>query len=183
MELLSRRDGNLREDELYKQYEQYVSELVHYLINEENCHSAIAQEERNIVAEIENEYMKSISELKRARQTVSSQYRSVWESCTGNTGLRRPEDQRPSYTDIEWNECVSLQEKAAKEIQKWFEEKRRQAVEEKQIKLQQEKEKKVVSALLAAEAERKRKEEAAALEAARGASLLEEMKQKFRKNL
>ncbi len=169
-------------DELYKQYKHFILELVSSVTSEGNSQNIIAQEERNRVSEIENKYMQTISELQRVKKIVSDQYKSVWESCRSNVGLRKPEAQRPAYTDINWHECVRLQEQAAKAIQEWFLKKTRQAIAEKQRILQQEKEKKVARALWAAEAERKRKEEAAALEAARGASLLEELKQKYRKN-
>lgn len=173
----------MEKNELYNQYQKYISELVSFVSTEGNTQNAISQKERNLVAEIENEYMQTISELQRAKQTISNQYRSIWESCTTNAGLRRPEAQRPSYTDTNWRECVRIQEQTAKEIQEWFTRKTQQAFVEKQRKLQQEAERKAASALSAAEAERKRKEEEAAMEAARGASLLEEMKRKYRKNI
>ncbi len=183
MELLNQRGGNLKKNELYKQYQQYISELVYFVSAEGDSQTAIAKEERNIVAEIENEYMRTISELQQAKQTAYAQYRNVWESCTANVGLRRPKAQRPSYTDIKWRECIRLQEQAAKEIQEWFAKKTQQAVAQRQQKLRQEAQQRAASALSAVEAERRRKEEEAALEAARGASLLEEMKQKYRKNI
>ena len=96
--------------------------------------------------------------------------------------MSRPEDQRPAYTDVNWRECVKIQERAAKEIQEWFSAKTQQAIAVKQRKMQLEAERRAASALSAAEAERKRKEEAAALEEARGALLLEEMKRRFRKD-
>lgn len=173
----------MEKNELYNQYQKYISELVSFVSTEGNTQNVIAQKERNLVSEIENEYMQTISELQRAKQAISNQYRSIWESCTTNAGLRRPEAQRPSYTDANWRECVKIQEQAAKEIQEWFTRKTQQAFIEKQRKLQQEAERKAASALSAAEAERKRKEEEAAKEAARGASLLEEMKRKYRKNI
>lgn len=173
----------MEKNELYNQYQKYISELVSFATIEGNTQNAIAQKERNLVAEIENEYMQTISELQRAKQTISNQYRSIWESCTTNTGLRRPKDQRSSYTDTNWRECVRIQEQAAKEIQECFTRKTQQAFVEKQRKLQQEAARKAASVLSAAEAERKRKEEEAAKEAVRGASLLEEMKRKYRKNI
>jgi hypothetical protein len=172
----------LDKNELYKQYQGYLSELMALTSSEDSSQNSIAQEERNIVAEVENEYLNISSELQRARQMITSQYRSVWESCTSNAGLRRPADQRPAYTDINWKECIRIQEQAAREIQEWFAIKSQQAIAERQKKLQQEAERKAAMALSAAEAERKRKEEAAALEKARGALLLEEMKRRFRNN-
>ena len=168
--------------ELFKQYQGYLSELIVLTSSEDSSQNNIAQEERNNVAEIENEYLNISSELQKARQMITSQYRSVWESCTSNAGLRRPADQRPAYTEKNWKECIRIQEQAAREIQEWFAIKSQQAMAERQKKLQEEAERRAAMALSAAEAERKRKEEAAALEEARGASLLEEMKRRFRKN-
>lgn len=168
--------------ELFKQYQGYLSELMVLTTSEDSSQNSIAQEERNTVAEVENEYLSISSELQRARQMIINQYRSVWESCTSNAGLRRPADQRPTYTETNWKECIRIQEQAAREIQEWFAIKRQLAIAERQKKLQQEAERKAAMALSAAEAERKRKEEEAALEEARGASLLEEMKRRFRKN-
>lgn len=172
----------MEKGELFSQYQGYLSELIVLTSSEDSLQNSIAQEERNTVAEVENEYLNISSELQRARQMITSQYRSVWESCTSNVGLRRPADQRPAFTEINWKECVRIQEQAAREIQEWFAIKSQQAIAERQKKLQQEAERKAAMALSAAEAERKRKEEAAALEEARGASLLEEMKRRFRKN-
>lgn len=169
-------------EELFKQYQRCLADLVSLTSSEDNSQNDIAQEERNTVAQIENEYLQISSELQRAKQTITNQYRSIWESCTSNAGLRRPEAQRPAYTDRSWRECVKVQEQAAKVIQEWFAVKTQQAVSERQRQLQQEAERRAASALSAAEAEKKRKEEAAALEEARGASLLEEMKRKFRRN-
>lgn len=169
-------------DELFKQYQGLLSELIILTQSEDSSQNSIAKDERNAVAEVENEYQNTYAELQRARQAVISQYRSVWESCTSNAGLRRPSDQRPAYTENSWKECVRFQEQVAKEIQEWFTIKSQEAIAERQKKLRLEAERKAASALSAAEAERKRKEEEAALEEARGASLLEEMKRRFRKN-
>ena len=168
--------------ELYNQYQKYISDLISLTSSESASQSDIAQEERNLVSEIENEYMQVVATLQTAKQTITNQYRSVWESCKTNAGLRRPEAQRPAYTELNWKECIKIQEQAAKGIQEWFELKKKQALAEKQRKLQLEASRRAASALSAAEAERKRKEEAAALEEQRGASLLEEMKRKYRKN-
>ena len=92
----------MEKNELYNQYQKYISELVSFVSTEGNTQNAIAQKERNLVSEIENEYMQTISELQRAKQAISNQYRSIWESCATNAGLRRPEAQRPSYTDSNW---------------------------------------------------------------------------------
>lgn len=158
-------------------------ELVSFVSSEDASQSRIAREERKAVAEMENEYLQEFSELQRIKQTVSSQYRSVWESCTLNSGLQRPEAQHPTYTDRSCQECIEIQEQAAKDIQEWFRIKTKQAVIEKKKQLRWEAEKRAASALAAAEAEKKRKEEAAAFEEAQGAFLLEEMKQKFRRNM
>ena len=181
MELWNRRDGKLSMEELFKQYQKCFADLVSLTSSEDNSQNDIAQEERNTVAQIENEYLQVSTDLQRAKQAIRKQYRSIWESCSTNAGLKRPEDQRPSFTDKSWRECVREQEQAAKVIQDWFTVKTQQAVAERQRQLQQEAERRAASALSAAEAERKRKEEAAALEEARGASLLEEMKRKFKR--
>jgi len=97
--------------------------------------------------------------------------------------LRRPEAQRPSYTDEGWKECIKIQENEAKKIQQWFLLKKQESVAEKQRQLQLEAKQRAARALSATEAERKRKEEAEALEKSRGASLLEELKRKYRKNI
>lgn len=164
---------------LFKQYQKCFADLIFLTSSEDNFQNDIAQEERNAVAQIENEYLQVSMDLQRTKQAIRKQYRSIWESCTTNAGLRRPEDQRPALTEKSWRECVREQEQAAKVIQDWFAVKTQQAVEEKQKQLQQEKARRAAIALSAAEAERKRKEEAAALEEARGVALLEEMKRKF----
>jgi len=170
----------LKKDELFKQYQKHISDLVRLIHSENNLWNNIAQEERNSVAEIENEYSQISLELQRAKQTITDQYRSVRESCALNAGLRRPEEQHSSYIDKDWKECIRIQEQAAKEIQNWIKRKTQQAVDEKRRKLQQEEKRKASCALAAAEAERKRKEEAALLEEAHGADLLEQMKRKYR---
>lgn len=168
-------------EELFKQYQKCFADLVSLTSSEDNSQNDIDQEERNIVAQIENEYLQVSMDLQRAKQAIRKQYRSIWESCSANAGLKRPEDQRPACTDKSWRECVREQEQVAKVIQDWFAVKTQQAVAERQRQLQLEAERRAASALSAAEAERKRKEEAAALEEARGASLLEEMKRKFKR--
>lgn len=170
-------------EQLFENYQKYILTLISLTSSEDSSQSNISSEERNKVAEIENEYSKITSELHRIKQTISSQYRSVWESCTSNAGLRIPRDQHSVSTNLSLQECIRIQEQAAKEIQEWFAIKTQQAVAERQRKLEQEAARKQASALSAAEAERKRKEEAAALEEMKGASLLEEMKRKFRNNL
>lgn len=169
-------------DELFKQYQRYISDLVSLSSSEDNLQNNIAQEERNIVAELEKEYSQITAELQNIKRIVTSQYRSVWESCTANAGLKRPEAQRPSYTDLTWRECVKIQEKAAKETQEWFAVKTQQIIAERKRQLQEDAARKAASAISANEAARKKEEETAALEEIQGASFLEELKRKFRKN-
>lgn len=165
---------------LFNQYEKLIADLILLTSSDDKMQDGIAKQERNLVAEIENEYLATTSELQKAKRAIDSQYNSVWESCSKNAGLRKPSAQRPAYTEINWKECIAIQEKAAKEIQEWFAIKTQQALAERQKKIQEEAARKAASALSAAEAERKRKQEAEAQEIARGASLLEEMKRKFR---
>lgn len=181
MELWNRRNGKLSMEELYKQYQKCIANLISLTSYEDDSQNNIAQEERNTVAQIENEYLQVSTDLQRAKQAIRKQYRSIWESCSTKAGLRRPEDQRPAFTDKSWRECVRKQEQTAKVIQDWFAVKTQQAVAERQRQLQIEKERRAAIASSQAEAERKRKEEAAALEEAKAALFLEEMKRKFRR--
>ena len=171
----------MNKDELFSQYQKYILELRSLTEVEDNSQKTIAQKERNSIAEIEKTYLKVLSELQSVKQTVDEQYKSIWESCTVRGDLRKPEAQRPLYTDVSWQECIKVQEQEAKKIQKWFLIKTQQAVAEKQRKLQQEEAQRTTSALLAAEAERKRKKEAEAIEKIKGAALLEKMKNKYKK--
>lgn len=172
----------MEKEELFKQYQRCFADLISLTLSENNSQNDIAQEERNTVAQLENEYIQITTDLKKAKQAIDYQYHSIWESCVNNAGLKRPEAQRPVYTDKNWRACVKNQELAAKVIRDWFSEKKKQAVLERQRQLEQEAAKRAARALSTAEAERKRKEEAAALEEARAASLLEEMKRKYRQN-
>ena len=79
-------------EELYKQYQKCFANLVSLTLSEDDSQNDIAQEERNIVAQIENEYLQVSTDLQRAKQAIRKQYRSIWESCSSNAGLRRPED-------------------------------------------------------------------------------------------
>lgn len=173
----------MSKNEFFKKYQSYVSELISLTSAEDDSQSGIAQEERNKVAQTENAYLQTMSELRKARQIVDEQYRSIRESCSSYMGFRRPEAQRPSYTDEGWKECIKIQENEAKKIQQWFLLKKQESVAEKQRQLQLEAKQRAARALSATEAERKRKEEAEALEKSRGASLLEELKRKYRKNI
>ena len=173
----------MSKNEFFKKYQSYVSELISLTSAEDDSQSGIAQEERNKVAQTENAYLQTMSELRKARQIVDEQYRSIRESCSSYMGLRRPEAQRPSYTDEGWKECIKIQENEAKKIQQWFLLKKQESVAEKQRQLQLEAKQRAARALSATEAERKRKEEAEALEKTRRASLLEELKRKYRKNI
>lgn len=172
----------MNKDSLYNQYQNYISDLLSLTASGSESQNSIAQEERNIVAEIENDFLQISSQLQDAKLKITNQYKSVRESCSSNAGLRVPEAQRPSHTDLSWQESIRIQEQAAKRIQEWFADKTRKAVAEKQRQLQLEAKRRAANALSAAEAERKRKEEAAMLEEKRGAALLEEMKRKHRKN-
>lgn len=145
MELWNRRDGKLSMEELFKQYQKCFADLVSLTSSEDNSQNDIAQEERNTVAQIENEYLQVSTDLQRAKQAVRKQYRSIWESCSTNAGLKRPEDQRPSFTDKSWRDCVREQEQVAKVIQDWFTVKTQQAVAERQRHLQQEAERRAAN--------------------------------------
>ena len=170
-------------EQLFENYQKYILTLISLTSSENSSQSGISCKERNKVAEIENEYSKITSELDKTKQTIRSQYESVWESCTSNAGLQIPRDLHPISTNLSLQECIRIQEQATKEIQEWFTIKTQEAIAERQRKLQQEAARKQARAVSAAEAERKRKEEATTLEKMKGASLLEEMKRKFRNKL
>ena len=78
----------MSKNEFFKKYQSYVSELISLTSAEDDSQSGIAQEERNKVAQTENAYLQTMSELRKARQIVDEQYRSIRESCSSYMGLR-----------------------------------------------------------------------------------------------
>lgn len=168
-------------EELFDQYRKYLTELVSLTVAEDDSQNDIAKEERDAIAQIEKEYSQVSFDIQKAMAAVTEQYRNVWDSCTVNAGLKRPEAQRPASTDKSWQECVNEQEKAAAGIRGWLDIKKQESIAKKQRQLQEEAERRTASIINEAEAERKKKEEAKALEEAKGASFLESMKQKFRR--
>ena len=119
---------------------------------------------------------------RNARKTVQEQYRSVWESCTQNAGLKRPSDQRPVATNLSWQEAVRIQEQAASRIRDWFTLKTRQAFIERQKRIQEDEARKAAIAAAQAEEAKRRAEETARIERERGEALIEAMKRKHRGN-
>lgn len=166
----------------YKLYYDCLIEIIEQLGNEAASQGDVAQNERNMVSEIENRYMQLSEELRNARKTVQEQYRSVWESCTQNAGLKRPSDQRPAATNLAWQEAVRIQEQAASRIRDWFAFKTRQAFIERQKRIQEEEARKAAIAAAQAEEAKRRAEEAARIEKERGEALIEAMKRKHRGN-
>lgn len=117
--------------EKHLSYESYLNSLIEIseqIKNEEISKSTIAQSERNAVSIIENDYLLLSEELQNAKRAVSAQYKSVWESCTKNAGLRIPQEQRPVATNLSWREAVKEQERAASKIQDWFTMKSQRAI-------------------------------------------------------
>ena len=92
----------------YEKYSNCLVEIIDQLRSESLSQEKVAQSERNAVSTIENQYMAISDELQQAQRTVREQYQSVWESCTRNTGIRRPQDQRPAATDLPWKEAVRI---------------------------------------------------------------------------
>ena len=170
-------------NQLYDDYLSSLLSIVEQVEKEAALQGSIAQEERNSISEIEKNYMQLTETLRNAHNTVQKQYKSVWESCSQREGLKRPSDQHPASTELSWNEAVSLQEKAADKIRKWFDEKTRQAVLEKQKQLREIAAQKAAEAAAIAEAERKKAEEAARLDREKGEALIEELKRKHKKKV
>ena len=166
----------------YKAYYDCLIEIIELLGNEAASQGDVAQNERNMVSEIENRYMQISEELDAARQTVQKQYRSVWESCTQNAGLRRPQEQRPAATNLTWKEAVHIQEQAAFKIRDWFTLRTQEAFLERQRKVQAEEARRAAEAEAQAEAARRKKEEEARAEKERGEALIEAMKRKHRRD-
>ena len=111
---------------------------------------------------------------------MKEQYQSVWESCTRDAGIRRPQDQRPAATDLPWKETVRIQEQAASAIRNWFSLRTQQAFIERQKKIREEAVKKAAIAAAQAENEKRKAEEAARAEKERAEALIESMKRKYR---
>ena len=167
---------------IYETYLQSLLSITEQIGKEEVSQDAIAQQERSSVAEIENRYMQISEELDAARQTVQKQYRSVWESCTQNAGLRRPQEQRPAATNLTWKEAVHIQEQAAFKIRDWFTLRTQEAFLERQRKVQAEEARRAAEEKAQAEAARRKKEEEARAEKERGEALIEAMKRKHRRD-
>lgn len=171
--------------EKHLSYESYLNSLLdisEQIQNEETSKSTIDQKERNAVSNIENDYLLLSEELQNAKNAVSAQYKSVWESCTKNAGLKIPQEQRPAATSLSWKEAVRVQEQAASKIQDWFTMKSQRAILERQKKLREEEAQKAAIAAAQAEAIKRRAEEAARAERERGEAIIEAMKQKHRKS-
>lgn len=166
--------------QVYDTYLENLMEINDHLLKISVKQGNIDQDERNAVSSIENEYMSLSEELQTAKRTVRDQYRSVLESCISNAGLRRPSDQRPAMTDLNWQEAVRLQEQAASRIRDWITIKSQQAYEARQKKVREDQERQAAIAAAKAEAARKKAEEADRLEKERAEALVEALKRKHR---
>lgn len=164
----------------YEKYSNCLVEIIDQLRSESLSQEKVAQSERNAVSTIENQYMAISDELQQAQRTVREQYQSVWESCTRNAGIRRPQDQRPTATDLPWKEAVRIQEQAASSIRNWFTTQTQQAFIERQKKVREEAAKKADMAAAQAENEKRKAEEAARAEKERAEALVESLKRKYR---
>ena len=157
----------------YEKYSNCLVEIIDQLRSESLSQEKVAQSERNAVSTIENQYMAISDELQQAHRAVREQYQSVWESCTRNAGIRRPQDQRPAATDLPWKQ-------AASSIRNWFSMQTQQAFIERQKKVREEAAKKAAMAAAQAENEKRKAEEAARAEKERAEALVESLKRKYR---
>lgn len=164
----------------YETYANCLAEIIELLHAAEASQKQAAQEERSAVSAMEDQYLRRWEALQQARRTVQAQYESVWESCTRNTGLRRPRDQRPAAADLPWQEAVRRQEQAAAAIRNWFSARTQQAFAERQKRLQAEAKNHAAMAAAQAETQKKRAEEAARAEEERAETLIEALKRKYR---
>lgn len=164
----------------YEKYSNCLVKIIDQLDSESLSQEKVAQSERNAVSTIENQYMTIFDELQQAQKAVQEQYQSVWESCTRDAGIRRPQDQRPAATDLPWKETVRIQEQAASAIRNWFSLRTQQAFIERQKKIREEAVKKAAIAAAQAENEKRKAEEAARAEKERAEALIESMKRKYR---
>ena len=154
----------------YEKYSNCLVKIIDQLDSESLSQEKVAQSERNAVSTIENQYMTIFDELQQAQKAVQEQYQSVWESCTRDAGIRRPQDQRPAATDLPWKETV----------RNWFSLRTQQAFIERQKKIREEAVKKAAIAAAQAENEKRKAEEAARAEKERAEALIESMKRKYR---
>ena len=166
----------------YDVYLENLMEISDCLMKISATQNGIDQDERNAVSSIENEYMSLSEELRTAKKTVRDQYRSVLESCTSHAGLRKPNDQRPMRTELNWQDAVRLQEQAASRIRDWITVKSKQAYEARQEKLRQDKQREAALAAAQAEAARKKAAEEERIKKERAEALVEALKNKHRNN-
>ena len=172
----------MNRSQVYDVYLENLMEMTDHLMKISATQNSIDQDERNAVSSIENEYMSLSDELQTAKKTVRDQYRSVLESCVSNAGLKRPTDQRPAKTDLNWKEAVRLQEQAASRIRDWITIKSKQAYEARQKKVREDQERKAAIAAAEAEAARRRAAEKEKQEQERAEALVEALKKKHRNN-
>lgn len=170
----------MNQAQAYGRYLEKLLEITSCLNKINVSQSDIDRDERNAVSNIENTFMTLSTELKEARKTVRNQYSNVWDSCVRNAGLRKPSDQRPAPTELNWKEAIRIQEEAASKIRDWFTVKNHQAYEARQKKVQEEQARKEAIAAAEAEAARKRAAEVSQFEKERAEALVEALKRKHR---
>ena len=172
------KEGNLS---TYESYRQFLTSIINLVQDESVEQNAISQDERNEVARIENEFSKDINALRMAESAVREQYSSVWTSCSNESGVILPRDQRPLATEMSWKECIKIQEQAASRIRNWIKEKMENAMRERQRQLIEDEKRKAAMLAAQEEAAKKRAEEMAIAERMRAAAMIEEKKRRFRK--
>ena len=164
----------------YELYRDRIVDLISQVNRVEDSHNSIAQDERIAVSDVEKRFLQVIGELEEAEKAVREQYHSVCDSCA-KEGLKKPLEQRPTPTELCWQEAVKKQEYAASRIRDWFTQKAQAAIVEKQKRLQEEAARKAAIGAAQEEAARKQKEEEAQAEKRRASALIDALKQKHKK--
>ena len=167
-------------NEAYQTYVSCILEIEQQIAKEQECQNEIAQNERNSFSEDDSAYEQLSDQLEDAERTIRAQYRSVWESCTTEAKLRRPQEQRPEETMLTWEEAVQRQEQCALRIRNWFSVKKTQAIMERKRKLKAEEDRQNALAAAKAEEEKKKVEEERRRQQQLSERLIEEMKKRHR---
>lgn len=165
---------------LYEQYDEYLNSILGQIKKENSAQNEINNIERQTVLETDNIFSQSIKELRQAEETVRQQYHNIWESCTSIAKINKPEDQRPTFTDISWQQAISVQNSYALIISKWVSTVSQKATEQRQRQRQVEIEEQQKAAALLAEKERLEKEEAERQKEREASDFVERLKNKFK---
>lgn len=164
----------------YEQYRNALVEIVDKLRSAASSQGTLAQNERDVFSSIENEFKSMMDELENAEKIVRDQYRSVWEDCTKEDGIRAPMEQRPLSTDLDWKSAVQKQQQTAGEIRNWFAEKAEKATLERKRRLEEEERRRKAQENAVEEEARRRAQEAERKAEKDALELIERMKRQYR---